>query len=166
MIERRWGRIINITGKSEPDRLNAAFSAKVAVDAWAKGLPREVSKYGVTVNSIPPGRIMSEQIRRNYTEEYRKSHAAAEIPVGAYGEPEDLAVLAIFLAARALHQWCRHSGGWRAAALRVLSRRGRTLPLPAIIVHLARRAPPLQLKASEVVVLRGSPDEAWYRAVR
>lgn len=37
MIERRWGRIINITGKSEPDRLNAAFSAKAAVHAWAKG---------------------------------------------------------------------------------------------------------------------------------
>src|SRR5262249_36990291 len=33
MIERRWGRIINITGKSEPDRLNAAFSAKAAVHA-------------------------------------------------------------------------------------------------------------------------------------
>jgi len=98
MIERRWGRIINITGKSEPDRLNAAFSAKAAVHAWAKGLSREVGKYGITVNSIPPGRIMSEQIRRNYPEDYRKSHAAAEIPAGDYGEPEDLAVLAVFLA--------------------------------------------------------------------
>jgi 3-oxoacyl-[acyl-carrier protein] reductase len=98
MIARRWGRIINITGKSEPEGLNAAFSAKAAVHAWAKGLSREIGKYGVTINSIPPGRIMSEQIRRNYPEEYRKSHAAAEIPAGAYGEPEDLAVLAVFLA--------------------------------------------------------------------
>jgi 3-oxoacyl-[acyl-carrier protein] reductase len=103
MIERRWGRIINITGKSEPDRLNAAFSAKAAVHAWAKGLSREVGKYGITVNSIPPGRIMSEQIRRNYPEEHRKSHAAAEIPSGAYGEPEDLAVLAVFLASPLAH---------------------------------------------------------------
>jgi 3-oxoacyl-[acyl-carrier protein] reductase len=103
MIERRWGRIINITGKSEPDRLNAAFSAKAAVHAWAKGLSREVGKYGITVNSIPPGRIMSEQIRRNYPEEHRKSHAAAEIPAGAYGEPEDLAVLAVFLASPLAH---------------------------------------------------------------
>ena len=55
MIERRWGRIINITGKSEPDRLNAAFSAKAAIHAWAKGLSRDVGKYGITVNSIPPG---------------------------------------------------------------------------------------------------------------
>jgi 3-oxoacyl-[acyl-carrier protein] reductase len=98
MVERRWGRIINITGKSEPDRLNAAFSAKAAVHAWAKGLSREVGKFGITVNSISPGRIMSEQIRRNYPEEYRNSHAAAEIPAGVYGEPEDLAVLAVFLA--------------------------------------------------------------------
>ena len=55
MIERHWGRIINITGKSEPDRLNAAFSAKAAVHAWAKGLSREVGKFGITVNSIPRG---------------------------------------------------------------------------------------------------------------
>ncbi len=98
MIERRWGRIINITGKSEPEGLNAAFSAKAAMHAWAKGLSRELGKYGITVNSIPPGRIMSEQIRRNYPEDYRERHAAAEIPAGAYGEPEDLAVLAVFLA--------------------------------------------------------------------
>ncbi|HVC59696.1 MAG TPA: SDR family oxidoreductase [Acetobacteraceae bacterium] len=98
MIERRWGRIINITGKSEPDHLNAASSAKAAVHAWAKGLSREVGQYGITVNSIPPGRIMSEQIRRNYPEEYRKQFAETEIPVRYWGEPEDLAVMAVWLA--------------------------------------------------------------------
>jgi 3-oxoacyl-[acyl-carrier protein] reductase len=98
MIERRWGRIINISGKSEPEHLNAAFSAKAAVHAWAKGLSREVGQYGITVNSIPPGRIMSEQIRRNYPEEYRKKFAETEIPVRYWGEPEDLAVMAVWLA--------------------------------------------------------------------
>jgi 3-oxoacyl-[acyl-carrier protein] reductase len=98
MIERRWGRIINITGKSEPEGLNAAFAAKAAVHAWAKGLSREIGKHGITVNCIPPGRIMSEQIRRNYPEDYRKKFAEEEIPVGYWGEPEDLAVLAVFLA--------------------------------------------------------------------
>ncbi|HWO73578.1 MAG TPA: SDR family oxidoreductase [Dehalococcoidia bacterium] len=98
MIARRWGRIINITGKSEPEGLNAAFAAKAAVHAWAKGLSREVGKYGITVNCIPPGRIMSEQIERNYPPEYREKHAAREIPVGRYGEPEELACLAVFLA--------------------------------------------------------------------
>ncbi len=98
MIERRWGRIINITGKSEPEHLNAAFSAKAAVHAWAKGLSREVGQFGITVNSIPPGRIMSEQIRRNYPEDYRKHFAETEIPVRYWGEPEDLAVMAVILA--------------------------------------------------------------------
>ena len=98
MIERRWGRVINITGKSEPEGLNAAFSAKAAVHAWAKGLSREIGRHGITVNCIPPGRIMSEQIRRNYSEDYRTRFAEEEIPVGYWGEPEDLAALAVFLA--------------------------------------------------------------------
>jgi 3-oxoacyl-[acyl-carrier protein] reductase len=98
MIERKWGRIINITGKSEPEGLNAAFAAKAAVHAWAKGLSREIGEHGITVNCIPPGRIMSEQIRRNYPLAYRERFAEEEIPVGYWGEPEDLAALAVFLA--------------------------------------------------------------------
>ena len=98
MIERRWGRVINITGKSEPERLIAATPTKAAVHAWSKGLSREVGKHGITVNCIPPGRIMSEQIRRKYSEEFRAKQSATEIPVGRYGEPEELAVLAVFLA--------------------------------------------------------------------
>ena len=100
MIARKWGRIINITGKSEPEGLNAAFAAKAAVHAWAKGLSREIGAHGITVNSIPPGRIMSEQIRRNYPPDYRERFAEDEIPVGYWGEPEDLAALAVFLASK------------------------------------------------------------------
>ena len=97
MMERKWGRIVNITGKSEPEHINAAFSAKAAVHAWAKGLSRDVGKLGITVNSIAPGRIMSEQIRRNYPPEERERFSRVEIPVGRYGEPEELAVMAVFL---------------------------------------------------------------------
>jgi 3-oxoacyl-[acyl-carrier protein] reductase len=97
MVARKWGRIVNITGKSEPESLNGAFCAKAAMHAWAKGLSREVGKHGITVNSIPPGRIMSEQIRRNYTPEYRKWQSEHEIPMGRYGEPEDIANLVCFL---------------------------------------------------------------------
>ncbi len=98
MIARNWGRIVNITGKSEPEGLNAAFAAKAAVHAWAKGLSREIGKHGITINCIPPGRIMSEQIRRNYPPDYRERFAEEEIPVRYWGEPEDLAALAMFLA--------------------------------------------------------------------
>ncbi|MGH6968221.1 MAG: SDR family NAD(P)-dependent oxidoreductase [Stellaceae bacterium] len=98
MIAQHWGRIINITGKSEPERINASFAAKAAVHAWAKGLSREIGKHGITINSIAPGRIITEQILRLYPEDERRRFAEREIPVGEYGQPEDLAVLAIFLA--------------------------------------------------------------------
>jgi 3-oxoacyl-[acyl-carrier protein] reductase len=98
MMARKWGRIINITGKSEPEGLNGAFAAKAAMHSWAKGLSREVGRHGITVNSIPPGRIDSEQIRRNYSPERRAKEEREEIPLGEYGKPEDIAHLACFLA--------------------------------------------------------------------
>ena len=97
MIKHGWGRIINITGKSEPEGVNGAFCAKAAMHSWAKGLSREVGKHGITVNSIPPGRILSEQILRNYAPEYRAWQSEHEIPVGEYGQPEDIAYLVCFL---------------------------------------------------------------------
>jgi 3-oxoacyl-[acyl-carrier protein] reductase len=97
MVAQRWGRIICITGKSEPDHVNGAFCAKAGMHSWAKGLSRMVGPNGVTVNCIPPGRIHSEQIFRNYTPEYRQWQCDNEIPVGRYGEPEDLAALVAFL---------------------------------------------------------------------
>jgi 3-oxoacyl-[acyl-carrier protein] reductase len=98
MIARKWGRIINITGKSEPEGLNGAFAAKAAMHSWAKGLSREVGRHGITVNSVPPGRILSEQILRNYSPEFRKHESEHDIPVGEYGKPEDIAHLVCFLA--------------------------------------------------------------------
>jgi 3-oxoacyl-[acyl-carrier protein] reductase len=98
MMANGWGRIINVTGKSEPDGINGAFCAKAAMHSWAKGLSREVGKKGITVNCIPPGRIISDQILRNYTPEYRAWQSEHEIPMGRYGEPEELAALIVFLA--------------------------------------------------------------------
>ena len=99
MIQSKWGRIINITGSTEPRNVNVANAAKAAVHAWAKGLSREMGKYGITVNSIQPGRIKSEQMTRQYpTEESRREFSQREIPVGRFGEPRELADLAVFLA--------------------------------------------------------------------
>jgi 3-oxoacyl-[acyl-carrier protein] reductase len=98
MIANAWGRIINITGKSEPEHVNGAFCAKAGMHSWAKGLSRVVGKNGITVNCIPPGRIHSEQIFKNYSPEYRQLQSDNEIPVGRYGEPEELADLVTFLA--------------------------------------------------------------------
>jgi 3-oxoacyl-[acyl-carrier protein] reductase len=99
MREHGWGRIVTFTGTSEPRMLNAAFTAKAAVHVWSKGLSREVAAQGITVNCLQPGRIHSEQIKKRYpTEESEREYAAAEIPVGRFGEPEEIAAVALFLA--------------------------------------------------------------------
>jgi 3-oxoacyl-[acyl-carrier protein] reductase len=101
MIERSWGRIITISGKNEPEKhpgkINVAMSAKAALHAWSKGLSNEVAQHGITVNCLGPGKIMSEQIRKNYDEERRRRYAEEEIPIGYIGKPEDMAVVATFL---------------------------------------------------------------------
>lgn len=99
MIKHKWGRIINITGKSESPRgLYGATAPKAALHGFSKGLSNEVGKHGITVNCVAPGKIMSEQIRRKHEERERNAFAEEEIPVGRYGEPEELARLAVFLA--------------------------------------------------------------------
>jgi 3-oxoacyl-[acyl-carrier protein] reductase len=99
MRKQKFGRIVTFTGTSEPRMLNAAFTAKAAVHVWSKGLSREVAADGVTVNCLQPGRIHSEQMTKRYpTRESELEYARAEIPVGRFGEPEEIAALAIFLA--------------------------------------------------------------------
>jgi 3-oxoacyl-[acyl-carrier protein] reductase len=41
---------------------------------------------------------MSEQLRRDCSEEFRAKHAADDMPVGRYGEPEELSCVVVFLA--------------------------------------------------------------------
>lgn len=100
MRARKWGRIVSISGSMEPRGLNAASAAKAALHLWAKGLACDVAADGVTVNTIPPGRINSEQIlnRLHPTEEARQAFIAKNIPIGYFGEPEDIGHLVAFLA--------------------------------------------------------------------
>lgn len=99
MIARNWGRVINITGTSEPRGINVANAAKAAVHAWAKGLSREVAGFGITVNSIQPGYVLSEQMRRMYpTDQLRREVAGRDVPLGRFGSAEELADVAVFLA--------------------------------------------------------------------
>ena len=100
MQARQWGRIINISGSMEPRSLNAASAAKAALHVWAKGLSCDVAAQGVTVNTIAPGRINSEQIldRLHPTEEGRRAFIQRNIPIGYFGDPEDIGHLLAFLA--------------------------------------------------------------------
>ena len=99
MQKRKWGRIINITGTLEPRHLSANGTAKAGVTAWAKGLSREIGKYGITVNCIVPGTIHSEQMDTRIlpTPESQAQFVQANVPVGFFGEPYDIAHTVAFL---------------------------------------------------------------------
>ena len=100
MQAQRFGRIINLTGGDEPLAINGGVPPNGATHIWAKALSRVVGKDGITVNSIPPGRIHSEQIDQKLlpTEEAQRRWVAENCPAGYIGEPDDLAVLVAFLA--------------------------------------------------------------------
>ncbi len=100
MRSRGYGRIVNLTGGDEPVALNGAVPPNGAVHIWAKALSRVVGRDGVTVNSIAPGRIHSEQIDEKLlpTAQLQQKWVAENCPVGYIGEPDDLAVLVAFLA--------------------------------------------------------------------
>lgn len=100
MRTRKFGRIVSITGSMEPRGPNAASAAKAALHLWAKGLACAVAAEGITVNSIPPGRINSEQIlnKLHPTQAARDAFIAQNIPIGYFGEPEDIGHLVAFLA--------------------------------------------------------------------
>jgi 3-oxoacyl-[acyl-carrier protein] reductase len=96
----RWGRIINLTGALIAPGLNASGAAKSALHSWSRTLAVQLAPQGITVNTIAPGRINSEQIRNKLhpTDESRDAFIRQFIPMGHFGEPEDLAALVVFLA--------------------------------------------------------------------
>lgn len=100
MQAQHFGRIINTGGSMEPRAMNGAAAAKAALHLWAKGLSCDVAKDGITVNTIVPGRIESEQIlgRLLPTEQARADFIQRHIPIGHLGKPEDVAHLVAFLA--------------------------------------------------------------------
>ena len=100
MQERKWGRIISVTGAMVAPTPNAAAPAKAGLQSWSRSLSIQLAPFGVTVNTIAPGRISTDQINNKLhpTEESRQDFIDRLIPAGYFGEPEDLAVLAVFLA--------------------------------------------------------------------
>lgn len=99
MRERKFGRVVNITGGDEPSIINAANPPNGAAHIWAKALSRAVARDGITVNCVVPGHLHSEQIDQRIlpTEEARKAWIAQNCPIGYIGEPDDLGVLVTFL---------------------------------------------------------------------
>jgi 3-oxoacyl-[acyl-carrier protein] reductase len=100
MRSARYGRVINVTGTSEPQNVNAAAAAKAATHAWAKALSREVAADGVTINSVAPGIIRSHQVMEKVfaSDDARAETVRNIVPAGYMGEAFDIASLITFLA--------------------------------------------------------------------
>jgi 3-oxoacyl-[acyl-carrier protein] reductase len=99
MKAERWGRIINISGALVAPKLNAAAPAKAALVSWSRTLSFELGGYGITVNTIAPGRINTAQIQQLHaTEQSRDNYINQNIPAGYFGEPYDIGYLVAFLA--------------------------------------------------------------------
>ena len=104
MVEARFGRIVNLSSVSalgNRGQLNYS-TAKAGLQGFTKTLAIELGKFGVTVNAIAPGFIETDMTRATAErigvsfEEFVQQ-AAAQIPVGRVGTPEDIAHLVSFL---------------------------------------------------------------------
>jgi 3-oxoacyl-[acyl-carrier protein] reductase len=99
MLERGSGVIVNIAsqlGQIGGVELVHYSAAKAAIIGLTKSLAREVSKQGVRVNAVAPGPI-NTPLGLSLSEAWRRAKAA-ELPLGRYGEPEEVAATVAFLA--------------------------------------------------------------------
>jgi 3-oxoacyl-[acyl-carrier protein] reductase len=96
-IARRQGVILNITSTYELRSLNVSAVAKAAIAAWSKQLAAALGPYGIRVNCLQPGLIDTDNVRGIFPGDERKKFAEREIPLGDFGEPQDMANMAAFL---------------------------------------------------------------------
>lgn len=100
MVERGWGRIINV---SSVNGQKGAFgqtnysAAKAGMHGFTKALALEVAKKGVTVNTISPGYIGTKMVMA-IPKDILDSKIIPQIPVGRLGRPEEIAGLVAYLA--------------------------------------------------------------------
>jgi 3-oxoacyl-[acyl-carrier protein] reductase len=99
MIARRFGRIINITSPSaitgRAGQTNYSAS-KGGIISFTKSLSKEMARLGITVNAVCPG-IISTSMTENLDQETKTSFLHM-IPMGRFGESEDVAGAVLFLA--------------------------------------------------------------------
>ena len=102
MLERGWGRIINVSSingsKGQFGQTNYS-AAKAGVHGFTKALAQEVARKGVTVNTVSPGYLATEMVMA-VREDVRQKIVDA-IPVGRLGQPAEIAALVTFIASEA-----------------------------------------------------------------
>ncbi len=97
MLKQRAGRIINITSVAaqmgNPGQANYS-AAKAGVIGFTKTVAKELSSRGITVNAVAPGFIATDM-----TNDLKSEQILKFIPLGRYGQPEEVAGMIRFLAA-------------------------------------------------------------------
>lgn len=104
MLERRWGRVINITSATlaRSARYTTAYdTAKGAVAALTRALAKEWARYGVTVNSIAPGHFHTEMTAAMHEDPKGREWMLSRVPMKRAGRLDELGPLAVFLASEA-----------------------------------------------------------------
>ncbi|HEY0770924.1 MAG TPA: SDR family oxidoreductase [Sphingobacteriaceae bacterium] len=96
-MKREQGSILNITSTYELRSINASAVAKASIVVWSKQLAGELGRYGIRVNCLQPGLIDTANTRPLFPAEERRKFAELEIPLGDFGQPEDMANMAAFL---------------------------------------------------------------------
>ena len=104
-----WGRVLTLvsTGAVQPiPVLGISNTLRAGLIAWSKSLAPEVARDGVTVNALMPGRIGTDRVhltdeataaREGLTVEAVRQRSWAQIPMGRYGTPEEVAAMAAFI---------------------------------------------------------------------
>ncbi len=112
MIERRWGRVINITSsgvKMPLASLSLSTGIRTGLIAYSAALARDVAAKGVTVNNMLPGLFETERLRsyagklgaaKSKTAEEQLAEMAKASPAGRIGKPEEFGDWCAFLASR------------------------------------------------------------------
>jgi acetoacetyl-CoA reductase len=99
MVERGWGRIVNISSvngqKGQFGQSNYS-TAKAGIHGFTMALAQEVAGKGVTVNTVSPGYIGTDMVRAIKPEVLEK--IVATIPVKRLGTPEEVAAMVAFIA--------------------------------------------------------------------
>ena len=98
MQERGWGRVVAITSISAREpiaQLILSNTARAGLTGFLKTLAREVAVDGVTVNSLQPGSHATDRLAEVFGGDL--SAAAAMVPAGKVGDPDDFGALAAFL---------------------------------------------------------------------
>jgi len=99
MVERGWGRIIQISSingqKGAFGQANYS-AAKAGMHGFSKALALEVAKKGVTVNTVSPGYIGTKMVLA-VPKDVLDAKIIPQIPVGRLGKPEEVAGLIAYL---------------------------------------------------------------------